>query len=368
MAVGTVNFNGTGQFAFALVNSNGTTTFWSNDGTSNAGSQPVSAVALTVTNGLYSVLLGDTTLTNMAAIPTNVWANADVRLRIWFNDGTHGFQLLTPDQRLTPNGYLPDGSISSSKISAGAVSTIQLAPNAVQTGNIAAGAVTNAQLAGNAIQSGNIAAGAVGSSQLASDLTLPGTTTGTFSGVLSPAIKMLPKVIVADGDSLSCAGTQYWPANFSGTQTGLTIGAAGYNSYNAVASYTGGSPVGNASGVKPGSAWPEQMIAMPGAPTVLYDFAFAGRFSSDVLLNYFQEGHLLAPNITGVPAAYVIWVGTNDVGNGWPASEIYGNIAQLCRWARADGYAPIVALNLYGYVSPTDARDPVPSSPPSIRI
>ena len=81
------------------------TTYWSNDNTSNLGSQPAAAVALTVTNGLYSVLLGDTSITNMAAIPASVGANADVRLRVWFNDGVNGFQQLSPDQRLAPSGY-----------------------------------------------------------------------------------------------------------------------------------------------------------------------------------------------------------------------------------------------------------------------
>ena len=73
VAVGTVNFHGPGQFRFALVNAAGTTTYWSNDGTSTAGSQPTAAVTLTVTRGLYSVLLGDTTLTNMTAIPNAVF-------------------------------------------------------------------------------------------------------------------------------------------------------------------------------------------------------------------------------------------------------------------------------------------------------
>ena len=104
--VGSTNFNGTGLFAFALVNTNGTTTYWSNDGTSSGGSQPTSAVSLTVTNGLYSVLLGDTTIANMpTAIPISIFNNPDVRLRVWFNDGTHGSQLLTPDQRLAATGY-----------------------------------------------------------------------------------------------------------------------------------------------------------------------------------------------------------------------------------------------------------------------
>ena len=37
MAVNGVNFEGTGQFKFALVNTAGTTTYWSNNGTSTAG-------------------------------------------------------------------------------------------------------------------------------------------------------------------------------------------------------------------------------------------------------------------------------------------------------------------------------------------
>lgn len=105
VAVGTVNFNGSGSFKFALVNANGSVTYWSNDGTSTAGSEPTAAVTLTVTKGLYSVLLGDASLTNMTAIPNSVFANSDVRLRVWFNDGTNGSQLLTPDQRLAAVGY-----------------------------------------------------------------------------------------------------------------------------------------------------------------------------------------------------------------------------------------------------------------------
>lgn len=56
VAVGPVNFSGTGQFKFALVNAAGNTTLWSNDGTSAAGSPPTNAVALTVTNGLYAAM------------------------------------------------------------------------------------------------------------------------------------------------------------------------------------------------------------------------------------------------------------------------------------------------------------------------
>ena len=42
---------------------------------------------------------------NMTPIPNTVFANLDVRLRVWFNDGTNGSQLLTPNQRIAAVGY-----------------------------------------------------------------------------------------------------------------------------------------------------------------------------------------------------------------------------------------------------------------------
>ena len=151
VVVGTTNFDGSGQFKFALVNATGTTTFWSNDNTSTAGSEPTAAVTLPVSKGLYSVLLGDATIPNMVVVPAAVFTNPDVRLRVWFNDGTNGSQLLTPDQRIAAVGY------------------------ALMATNVVDGAITGAK----------IAPGAVGSAQLGSNLTLGGTTTGSFSGNVS---------------------------------------------------------------------------------------------------------------------------------------------------------------------------------------
>lgn len=100
-------FNGTGRFKFALVVSTGRTLLWNNDGTvGSANFEPNAYVALNVTHGLYSVLLGDTNISGMTqVIPHAIFQNSDVRLRVWFNDGTHGFQLLAPDQRLAAVGY-----------------------------------------------------------------------------------------------------------------------------------------------------------------------------------------------------------------------------------------------------------------------
>jgi hypothetical protein len=134
VVVGSTNFNGTGQFKFALVNDTGSQTYWSNDGTSVNGSEPANAVSLAVSNGLYSVLLGNATLPNMIVVPATVFTNPDVRLRVWFNDGTTGFQMLSPDQRIAAVGYamlsstVVDGAINTTKLADGAVTNAKLDP------------------------------------------------------------------------------------------------------------------------------------------------------------------------------------------------------------------------------------------------
>ena len=152
VVVGTSNFTGPGQFKFALVGPGGTPTFWSNNGTSVAGSEPGAAVSLTVANGLYAVLLGDATLPNMTVIPATVFTNADVRLRVWFSDGVTGSQLFTPDQRIAAVGYammsanVPDGAITANKLANGAVTGLKIAD----------GAITSSKLAPNTVTSSNI--------------------------------------------------------------------------------------------------------------------------------------------------------------------------------------------------------------------
>src|ERR1051325_3679464 len=102
-----VSFNGPGQFKFALVTGNGASVLWTHDGESSGpGFQPTNSITLNVVKGLYSVLLGDPTVTGMTnPINPDIFANNDVRLRVWFNDGVHDFQQLVPDQRLAAVGY-----------------------------------------------------------------------------------------------------------------------------------------------------------------------------------------------------------------------------------------------------------------------
>ena len=105
IAVQGVNFEGNGQFKFALVNANGSVTYWSNNGSSVAGAEPTAAVTLAVSRGLYAVLLGNLALPNMTGIPPAALEYEDVRLRVWFNDGVRGFQQISPDQPLAAVPY-----------------------------------------------------------------------------------------------------------------------------------------------------------------------------------------------------------------------------------------------------------------------
>ena len=106
VTVAGTNYTGTGLFRFALVNAAGTTTYWSNDGTSAAGSPPAAAISLAVARGVFSVNLGDTNVANMTqTIPASAFSTDAVYLRVWFNDGGNGSQLLTPDRRITSVAY-----------------------------------------------------------------------------------------------------------------------------------------------------------------------------------------------------------------------------------------------------------------------
>jgi hypothetical protein len=155
VVVNGTNFDGTGQFQLALVDA-GSRTFWSNG---------PAAVSLPVNKGLYSVLLGDTSVSNMAALPASVFTNSDVRLRVWF-----GGQPLSPDQRIASAGYalnaqtaqgVANGAITASMIATGAVGAAQLAEGAVTSVTIADGSIGAADLGNNSITTAAIAEGAV---------------------------------------------------------------------------------------------------------------------------------------------------------------------------------------------------------------
>ena len=100
-----VAYSGTGYFKFAVVDAAGATTYWSNDGTSVGGAAPTAAVSLTVTSGLFNVLLGDVSLTNMTALPASVFSGTERYLRVWFSSDNVTFTLLSPDRRIAAVPY-----------------------------------------------------------------------------------------------------------------------------------------------------------------------------------------------------------------------------------------------------------------------
>lgn len=127
-------FDGNGLFKFAIVNDSGSTTYWSNDGTSTAGTEPTTSISVSVNGGLYSVLLGNSAIQGMNAIdPTVFQQHADAKLRVWFNDGTNGFQQLTPDRSFASVPYamtsgaapIQDGSITRSKLESSIINDLQ---------------------------------------------------------------------------------------------------------------------------------------------------------------------------------------------------------------------------------------------------
>jgi len=176
------DFTGTGQFKFALIDATGANTFWSNDNSSSAGAEPVRRVSFPVAQGLFSAFLGDASVTNMATLPSTVFTNADLWLRIWFNDGTNGFARLSPDQRLGAAPYalmaanFPDGVVTSTKLASGAVlpanlangavTSAKLAPNSVTIPAILDGSITAAKLAPGAITASAIADGTISQAKL----------------------------------------------------------------------------------------------------------------------------------------------------------------------------------------------------------
>jgi len=259
VAVNGVNFDGNGQFKFALVNANGTVSYWSNDGTSSAGSEPTLPVTLPVTKGLYSVLLGNTALANMTALLPSALDADDVRLRIWFNDGSRGFQLITPDQRLAaaPYALLASKSTSADGFTgplAGDVSGTQGATA------IAAATVTGKVLTGYVSGAGTLSAADTilsainklnGNDNLKANLASP-TFTGTVNGITASMVGLGNVTNTSDANKPVSTAQQAaldLKANlanptFTGTVNGITASMVGLG--NVTNTSDAGKPVSTA--------------------------------------------------------------------------------------------------------------------------
>jgi len=93
--------------------------YWTNDGTgSPPDGVPDNGVSVVVNDGIFNVILGDTSLDNMNAIPETVFTNKNTFLRIWFNDGVSGEAMIENGQRLTsvPYAYYAHNGVPSGAI------------------------------------------------------------------------------------------------------------------------------------------------------------------------------------------------------------------------------------------------------------
>lgn len=173
------NFTGKGGFKFAIIETAITgNSVWSNDGTSNNGSEPTQPVSVTVDDGLFIVGLGDTSVSGMLTIPAAIFSYQNLKLRIWFSDGVGAYAALSPDQKITSVGFammavsVSDGAITTLKLASEAVTWDKLAPGAVTGDKIAPGTVAGTNLMNQTINGSKIVSNSLTSAEIADTLTL----------------------------------------------------------------------------------------------------------------------------------------------------------------------------------------------------
>ena len=108
-------YTGQAYFKFALVNGTGTVSYWSNDGNFTDPQEPAQSVAATVSEGVYTIRLGDAALAGMQALPGQIFRDhSDAHLRIWFSQSPNGpYDLLSPDQAVGSVPYALNGGSAS---------------------------------------------------------------------------------------------------------------------------------------------------------------------------------------------------------------------------------------------------------------
>ena len=129
-------FEGDGQFKFAVVNQGGTI-IWRNDG-SIANGEPAKSIEIKVVQGVFAVMLGDVSVTNMAALKPGLFDQEQIFIRTWFGDDNGSFVQLKPDSQVTSVGFavnalkaktvdeLPDGIVTESTLGEGLRDVIEL--------------------------------------------------------------------------------------------------------------------------------------------------------------------------------------------------------------------------------------------------
>jgi hypothetical protein len=247
LAVHGTNFQGTAQFKFSLVTTNGAgdvLTLWSHNGTGANGAEPASpALPLPVTRGVFSVQLGDTSVPGMAApISPAIFTNSEIWLRVWVDDGVNGSQWMSPDRRLTSAGYaMAAGSILGVAPAAtnftgglvGDVTGLQSSTLVQKVGGATAADIATATALANAATNLNQANSIV--RRDADGSFSAGTITGTFSGN-GQALTQLTAVNLVGVAPAATNFTGRLVGDVSGPQTNAVVDRVGGVAAAAVAS------------------------------------------------------------------------------------------------------------------------------------
>ena len=97
---------------FAICDSTDTT-LWSNDDSSISCDEPSNAINTNANDGCYNYRLGNTD-DGMTAIPATVFSDntLSTKLCVWFNDGSNGFQALSPCISLSSIAYAHEAQVA----------------------------------------------------------------------------------------------------------------------------------------------------------------------------------------------------------------------------------------------------------------
>jgi nitrous oxidase accessory protein NosD len=98
-------YDGPGVFKFAVCSQFGTTTYWSNDGTSTNCNEPAGGLSIPVDNGIYHIGLGDVNIPGMVPLSPSVFQNNNLFLSVWFGDTVSSIERLLPAQPITSVPY-----------------------------------------------------------------------------------------------------------------------------------------------------------------------------------------------------------------------------------------------------------------------